>query len=704
MTGGGPSTSQRPLNNEHNAIRLLTVQPLGETSGTVCCSLEIVSLEDRTHEYSDYLESNNCSGLATRRIVNDWFESRQATPGKQDYMPQPESVDFLVPSKDRMRFRWGDYAALSYVWGVDMTGTILLDGEIRTVTKNLEDALRAISRKDTFASDYRLWVDAVCINQKDEQECAHQVGKMREIYSQARGVLAWLGNAANESNDAFNLLRGLSSLDEEQKQHVGQALHANPSVFGRFCFYGLEKLMCRAYWYRLWIIQEIVLGSAATMLQCGDQFIDLPSFCRGLGVLYSGTLWTGKDSLLSNERRLRRLKPKPWTTDSIHLVYRSIRVLSEYEARGGTRQPLRRLLELSTSFCRDSRDKVFALLGMMEPEIVRRITAFHSLPTPDLFRETTIVFIEHYQNLEPLRDANPWGPTRTPSWVIDWKWDQKIPFSAPEKPFAGPFWDPDTLALPPESVYCAHRDRPASYSLSPDRQLLRCEGFVIDEICGLGAREKGYFHWEPTSVCSPPSGWESRYGPATAAAIYSVMLLGRVTNCERVSKRHSALLSLPRDEKRAMDEFARRGWSFLSNQVDYYFRWSEWWKLHESISVGDKTLSSFFSDTIPENAIEFDYSEVFNAAERANMSRRLMFTNKGYIGWAPDNAYGPGHKQSRIGDLVCIVFGCSTPLVIRPKNECFEVLGEAYVEGVMDGEAVDMLEAGGFERRTLTFC
>jgi hypothetical protein len=313
-------------------------------------------------------------------------------------------------------------------------------------------------------------------------------------------VLAWLGEAADESDDVFNLLRHFSQLDEEHKGSLAPTLGRNPTQFGRFCFYGLDKLMKRSYWYRLWIIQELVLGSTATMILCGDQFMDFLSFCRGLGVLYSGTLWLQKDSLLSRERQLRQLGPKAWTTAGIHIVYRSIRVLGEYEAGGGTRQPLRRLLDLSKSGCRDDRDKVFALLGMMEPEIAHQIAAFHSLPTPELFRETTIIFIEHHQNLEPLREANPWGPIPKPSWVIDWKWDQKILFSAPEKPFSGPFWDPDTPALPPECVYCAHRNIPAIYSLSPDRNSLHCGGFIIDRICGLGAREIGYFRWAPGSV------------------------------------------------------------------------------------------------------------------------------------------------------------------------------------------------------------
>jgi hypothetical protein len=38
-----------------------------------------------------------------------------------------------------------------------------------------------------------VWVDAICINQKDEKEKNQQVRAMSEVYSQAVEVSAWLG-------------------------------------------------------------------------------------------------------------------------------------------------------------------------------------------------------------------------------------------------------------------------------------------------------------------------------------------------------------------------------------------------------------------------------------------------------------------------------------------------------------------------------
>ena len=38
-----------------------------------------------------------------------------------------------------------------------------------------------------------LWVEAICINQKDNNEKAHQVAMMREIYSSCQKMIIWLG-------------------------------------------------------------------------------------------------------------------------------------------------------------------------------------------------------------------------------------------------------------------------------------------------------------------------------------------------------------------------------------------------------------------------------------------------------------------------------------------------------------------------------
>jgi len=80
-----------------------------------------------------------------------------------------------------------------------------------------------------------------------------------------------------------------------------------------------------------------------------------------------------------------------------------------------------------------------------------------------------------------------------------------------------------------------------------------------------------------------------------------------------------------------------------------------------------------------------------------------MLTKKGYMGWAPDNVYGEPENQTRIGDLIAVIFGCSTPIVFRPNGGTFQVVGEAYVQGLMDGEALDLLAEGEVKQTRFTF-
>jgi hypothetical protein len=66
--------------------------------------------------------------------------------------------------------------------------------------------------------------------------------------------------------------------------------------------------------------------------------------------------------------------------------------------------------------------------------------------------------------------------------------------------------------------------------------------------------------------------------------------------------------------------------------------------------------------------------------------------------------FGDDQSQARRGDLIAIIFGCSTPLVIRPHGRYFKVVGEGYVQGVMNGEAMDHLKEGRFQVQEFTFC
>jgi hypothetical protein len=65
---------------------------------------------------------------------------------------------------------------------------------------------------------------------------------------------------------------------------------------------------------------------------------------------------------------------------------------------------------------------------------------------------------------------------------------------------------------------------------------------------------------------------------------------------------------------------------------------------------------------------------------RATSGRRILVTEKGYIGLGP--------KCAREGDRVAILLGGSTSFVLRGINEHWKVLGNCYMHGAMDGEFV----------------
>jgi hypothetical protein len=97
------------------------------------------------------------------------------------------------------------YECLSYVWGdVNERQTIQVDDAELAVTKNLYGALRRLRDPDL---DRVVWVDALCINQDDIEERAKQVQIMARIYACASRVVVWLGEEADGSKEAMELLR-----------------------------------------------------------------------------------------------------------------------------------------------------------------------------------------------------------------------------------------------------------------------------------------------------------------------------------------------------------------------------------------------------------------------------------------------------------------------------------------------------------------
>jgi hypothetical protein len=171
------------------------------------------------------------------------------------------------------------YAALSYTWGnPEPSDSIYLEENSKifqiAVGPNLFSALKQFRH----ATEGRpLWIDALCINQSDTTERNCQVALMRSIYEKAACVLMWLGEEADDSDLAMNLLSKFGTImtmsdndGVEAEEKAGSQTLAD--VCGDASFnqhwIALRRLFSRPYWSRVWIIQEVLLARLAVMC-CG---------------------------------------------------------------------------------------------------------------------------------------------------------------------------------------------------------------------------------------------------------------------------------------------------------------------------------------------------------------------------------------------------------------------------------------------------
>jgi hypothetical protein len=80
----------------------------------------------------------------------------------------------------------------------------------------------------------------------------------------------------------------------------------------------------------------------------------------------------------------------------------------------------------------------------------------------------------------------------------------------------------------------------------------------------------------------------------------------------------------------------------------------------------------------------------------ALIGRRLITTTGGYMGLAPEEVLKD--------DVIAILYGCNFPVVLRPCGDCYYVIGECYVDGVMNGELIQAKDRGKYQEVEITLC
>jgi hypothetical protein len=109
------------------------------------------------------------------------------------------------------------------------------------------------------------WIDQLCIDQSNIDERNQQVSMMASVYSSAySGLVIWLGVGSVASDWAMDIIqqppprpehvldiapfRAVRSVDDLKANEI-------------YPLYALAVIAQSGYWRRLWIIQEIVLGT-----------------------------------------------------------------------------------------------------------------------------------------------------------------------------------------------------------------------------------------------------------------------------------------------------------------------------------------------------------------------------------------------------------------------------------------------------------
>ena len=144
------------------------------------------------------------------------------------------------------------YEALSYSWGADraLQNIEILHSLSRSaqpihfmVRPNLYSALEQLRYPDRSRE---LWVDAICINQEDNQEKNLQIPLVPKIYSGAASVCVWLGPISQDSWLARSFIQRLLNLDDTDRTIVDDRTEQE--------WPALASLMKREWFNRRWCV------------------------------------------------------------------------------------------------------------------------------------------------------------------------------------------------------------------------------------------------------------------------------------------------------------------------------------------------------------------------------------------------------------------------------------------------------------------
>lgn len=627
---------------------------------------------------------------------------------------------------------------LSYAWGEDIRNHwIVVDGQYVAVTENLEAALRSLRmalNEDPQSKTY-LWVDALCINQEDVSERGREIKRMRQIYGDALGGVVHIGVASEDSDLAIQSIRSIAHNMKEgfdcQKWLVdlstevsdGKPSPSTPSLVA------IINLICRPYWSRMWIIQELAMGQDQSVV-CGDSWVELADLRQVLKMLVLNLeplmMIVTVDLIEANQAAYQAAVALLWYIGKV----REIVLLQTDEAPvsySSIRLPILTLAQYATAT--DARDKIYGMMALLPSRIVTRIDhndRNYELSTAQVFMEFSKSIIEVTGDLDVIFASSlkqkSLSELELPTWAADWTlrhdrttgndassdWD----FSVEDGYQATIDFTLPSVLDPNMNISRADGKREGKIDFPNDDRLLFCEGFCIGNIDGIGAESSSDFNSltsTPDYVVQPTSS-ASPYKSLTEIKQALVRLLLLDPSGKRTKE--SIILDLPWFGEGAdadaqavsselsgtwevFDKMREKGWNTIKLSGGF-FNFEQFRRRLGMFRIGGRPFKDYFPQEVADCPGELDFSTLRSISSNV-MSRRLVTTHTGHIGLAPATVVP--------GDAIYILLGSTMPVILRPDQDGrFEVVGECYVDGFMNGEAIERLDSGEFRLQDIVLC
>ncbi|MCJ1436819.1 hypothetical protein MMC27_006201 [Xylographa pallens] len=624
-----------PLDRGRRQIRLARLAPSKKHNDQPSLSLHIVSLDENPdYEALSYVWGDpKVTTPIQLRSVHQQSTTRIATVPLSDHSfglgvaQALEFKDLQLPVTELATYAVSSGAHETQ--GSSLSGV----GDIYTsewpVTTNLAAAMRYLRHE---SAERVLWCDSLCIDQSNIEERNYQVPLMKAIYSNAEAVQVWLGSPTTGSDDAMALLNEVSQGVLLQEIRLQDRLIDDNDLRSTI------ELMTRAWWDRTWVQQELILARRA-VFSCGFSSFDwsnMPSVDQ-----FNSLVGSAMKSLRFDEFILDDF------IDSFD-AYTRIQNMAESHEEGTENEDFV-LVIAHGRLCHNSneRDSVYGFLGLMNDNIASRIKPDYNMSVADVFQDAATQVTLCSQSLilfsltQYMAKENRWTPTWVPSW------NALSGLESLEE------WSNRSRRLVQHDYFSSCAGHNMQFEVV-NYSILKLFGSRLDHVASMSSDSAPHdptlsevlqIHQEWRLLCNLGIDNELRYvaGGKASEAYWRTLINGVYTGSGESRRRC---------------------------QTSDYKAYLEW--LYE---LENSTTAYWDSDLA--NSFHISYTE-------ACLGRRFFVTKKGYFG------IGPAELEE--GDEVYILAGGKHPFALRPslglQPNTFELVGDCYVHGVMDGEAV----------------